>query len=118
MAMDEKISIIDPQDVPELLLRNGEISSRRLVTLRREGSSRMSFHVNVIQGGTPRTDDVVYPDMDEINYMVKGEGTVIFDGQRRKVTEGMVWYIPAGCRYGLENDAEVTILSVFSPPRE
>ena len=116
--MGNKIKIIHPKDVPEIRMRNGEIVSRRLVTLKRDGSAKMSFHVNVIQGGTKRTDDVVYPEMDEINYMVKGEGTVIFDGERHKVTEGMVWNIPAGCKYGLENDEEVTIISVFSPPRE
>jgi len=116
--MSKKISIIDPKDVPPIFFRNGEIESRRLVTMKKDGSEKMSFHVNVIQGGTPRTDDVVYPDMDEINYMVRGDGTLIFDGGRHKVSAGMVWNIPAGMKYGLENDEEVVVISVFSPPRE
>lgn len=116
--MEKRLNIIDPKDVPKIELRNGEIISRRLVTLKRDGSKNMSFHVNVIQGGVKRTDDVVYLDKDEINYMIKGKGEIIFDGHRYPVSEGMVWNVPAGCRYGLENDEEVTIISVFSPPLE
>ncbi|MGE0798804.1 MAG: ectoine synthase [Lautropia sp.] len=113
-----QFKIIHPDDVTPILLRNGDIVSRRLVTKKKDGSANMSFHVNVIKGGVPRTDDVVYPDQDEINYMIKGKGVIICNGERHPVSEGMIWNIPAGQRYGLENDDEVVIISVFSPPRE
>lgn len=112
-----KISIIDPADVDPISMRDGRITSRRLVTLRKDGSDKMSFHVNTVQAGN-RSTDVVYPEMDEINYMVRGTATVTFDGERHEVREGMVWNIPAGCRYGLENDEDIVLISVFSPPRE
>ena len=113
----KKISIIDPVDIEPILMRDGKIVSRRLVTSRKDGSQKMSFHVNAIQAGN-RSTDVVYPEMDEINYMVKGRATMVFDGERHVVREGMVWNIPAGCRYGLENDEDIVLISVFSPPRE
>lgn len=113
----KKISIIDPAHVEPIVMRDGKIVSRRLVTLRKDDSQKMSFHVNAVQAGN-RSTDVVYPEMDEINYMVKGRATVVFDGERHEVREGMVWNIPAGCRYGLENDEDIVLISVFSPPRE
>lgn len=116
--MDKRIKIIHRDDVAPLYFRDGEIESRRLVTRKKDGCEAMSFHVNVIQGGRRRTDDVVYPDMDEINYMVSGKGTLIYDGGRHPVAEGSVWYVPAGRRYGLENEGVAVVISVFSPPRE
>lgn len=113
----KKISIIDPADIEPVFLRNGKIESRRLVTLRKDGSERMSFHVNCLQAGN-RSIDVAYPEMDEINYMVKGKAMVAFNGERHEVREGMVWNIPAGCRYDFWNDEDVVLVSVFSPPRE
>jgi mannose-6-phosphate isomerase-like protein (cupin superfamily) len=115
--MAAKITIIDPADVEPLLLRAGNIASRRLVTRKKDGSQRMSFHVNVIKAGN-RSIGVVYPDQDEINYMVRGEATVSFDGERHRVRDGMTWNIPAGCAYDIENEAEIVLISVFSPPRE
>jgi mannose-6-phosphate isomerase-like protein (cupin superfamily) len=113
----KQISVIRPEDVPALSMREGRIESRRLVTMKRDGSERMSFHVNRISAGN-RSTGVVYPEMDEINYMVKGAGTIVYDGRRERVTEGMVWNIPAGCAYDFENDVDIVIVSVFSPPRE
>ena len=115
--MPTKISIISPADVPVTVMRDGRIESRRLVTRKRDGSERMSFHVNHIKAGN-RSTGVVYPEMDEINYMVKGEATITYDGKRELLTEGMVWNIPMGCAYDMENDVDIVIISVFSPPRE
>jgi mannose-6-phosphate isomerase-like protein (cupin superfamily) len=98
-------------------MREGRIESRRLVTRKRQGSERMSFHVNHIKAGN-RSTGVVYPEMDEINYLVKGEATIIYDGRRERLTEGMAWNIPMGCSYDLENDVDIVVISVFSPPRE
>jgi len=115
--MDRKIAIIDPAHVEPIGLRGGNIVSRRLVTLKKDGSEKMSFHVNVLKAGN-RSVGVVYPDHDEINYMVKGEATIVFDGERHRVRDGMVWNIPAGRAYDIENDEEIVLISVFSPPRE
>jgi mannose-6-phosphate isomerase-like protein (cupin superfamily) len=115
-VMSKKITIIDPAEVAPLMLRDGRIASRRLVTRKKDGSQRMSFHVNVLQAG--RSVGVVYPEQDEINYMVRGEAIVSFDGERHRVREGMIWNIPAGCAYDIENEAEIELVSVFSPPRE
>jgi len=112
-----KITIVDPADVEPILLRAGNIVSRRLVTLKKDGSERMSFHVNVVKAGN-RSVGVVYPDQDEINYMVRGEATISFDGERHRIRDGMVWNIPAGRKYDLETDEEIVLISVFSPPRE
>jgi mannose-6-phosphate isomerase-like protein (cupin superfamily) len=115
--MVTKISIIDPADVDPILLRAGNIVSRRLVTRKKDGSERMSFHINVLKGGN-RSIGVVYPDQDEINYMVRGEATISFDGERHRLRDGMVWNIPAGRSYDIENEEEIVLISVFSPPRE
>lgn len=115
--MTKKVSIISPADVPAVSMREGRIESRRLVTRKRDGSERMSFHVNHVKAGN-RSIEVVYPEMDEINYMVKGEATITYDGKRERLTEGMVWNIPMGCTYDMENDVDIVIISVFSPPRE
>lgn len=115
--MPRKITVIDPADVEPVLLRAGNIISRRLVTRRKDGSERMSFHVNVIKGGN-QSIGVVYPDKDEINYMVRGEATVSADGECYRVRDGMIWNIPAGRKYDIRNDKEIVLISVFSPPLE
>ena len=114
---NKRISIINPAQVPVITMRDGHIESQRLVTSKRDGSERMSFHVNRIKAGN-RSRDVVYPGMDEINYMIEGEATIGYDGRRERITEGMVWNIPAGCAYDFDNDVDIVIISVFSPPRE
>lgn len=116
--MDSGIRIIIPEEVAQLNLWEGQVISRRLVTHKKDGSSRMSFHVNSHKPGL-EISGVVYPDKDEINYVTEGEMVVAFDGKSLRLVSGMAMYVPAGKEYAVKiGEDGCVLISVFSPPRE
>jgi quercetin dioxygenase-like cupin family protein len=96
----------------------GRVISHRLVTRQDCGSERLGFHVtqgqpNIAGAGT------VYPDKDEIIYVLEGSIAVDFGGQKRFLAPGQGVFIPAGQAYDWEAGPEGwTICTIFSPPLE
>lgn len=91
--------------------------SRRLVR-RAHGSEHMSFHVTTMPAGY---DDpaVLYPDHDEIVYVLSGAVEVTTDDAgARTLTKGMALFVPRGTRYGYRvTEAPNEIIAVFSPAK-
>jgi quercetin dioxygenase-like cupin family protein len=55
--------------------------------------------------------------MEEIYFLVRGEGEMEVDGEKRKVVSGDAIWIPAGASHGLVNTGkeEIVILVIASP---
>ncbi len=96
----------------------GRVISHRLVTRIDCGSERLGFHIT--QGQSNITGKgTVYPDKDEIIYVLEGSLGVAFDGQMRFLTLGEGVFIPAGQAYDWAAGPDGwTIATIFSPPLE
>jgi len=106
--------VIDSSEA-EIFEDHGLIS-RRLVR-RAHGSNGMSFNVSTLHEGYD-DQDVVYPDHDEIVYMLTGTVEVTIAGRTQTVTAGQAVFVPRGARYGYKvvkgpND----VIAVFSPAK-
>ncbi|MDI3481213.1 MAG: hypothetical protein PWQ97_868 [Tepidanaerobacteraceae bacterium] len=55
----------------------------------------------------------------ETIYFLEGEGSVLADGERRRVKKGGLVNVPAGCEHGILNDTdgELLLYCVFAPIR-
>lgn len=112
----KQITVLEPGDA--LVFEEHGMISRRLVR-REHGSEDMSFHVTTMPEGF---DDpaVVYPDHDEIIYMLSGavELTIAATGERTRLSAGMASFIPRGATYGYRVTEDPNeIIAVFSPAK-
>jgi mannose-6-phosphate isomerase-like protein (cupin superfamily) len=59
-------------------------------------------------------------DADQTTFIVSGEGQVVVDGSRTKVTENRLVVIPKGAKHNIINKGEgdLKIFTVYSPPAE
>ena len=96
----------------------GRVISHRLVTHKDSGSERLGLHVTVGQPNIAGTG-TVYPDKDEIIYVLEGSIAVILNGDTRWLTPGQGVFVPAGVSYNWQAGPEGwTITTIFSPPLE
>jgi mannose-6-phosphate isomerase-like protein (cupin superfamily) len=96
----------------------GRVISHRLVTHKDSGSDRLGLHVTKGQPNISGTG-TVYPDKDEIIYVLEGSIAVDFGGQKRFLEPGQGVFIPAGQTYDWEaGPLGWTICTIFSPPLE
>ncbi|AYO29345.1 cupin domain-containing protein [Biomaibacter acetigenes] len=53
----------------------------------------------------------------ETFYFLEGEGSVLINGERKRVKKGELVNAPAGCEHGILNDTseEILLYCVFSP---
>jgi quercetin dioxygenase-like cupin family protein len=112
----KQIKVLEPGDA--VVFEEHGMISRRLVRSD-HGSENMSFHVTTMPEGF---DDpaVVYPDHDEIVYMLSGtvELTVEDTGERTLLSAGMAFFIPRGAGYGYRvTEGPNEIIAVFSPAK-
>lgn len=59
-------------------------------------------------------------DADQTTFFVAGEGQVVVDGARSKVSENHLVVIPKGAKHNIINkgDVELKLFTVYSPPAE
>ena len=59
-------------------------------------------------------------DADQTTFIVAGEGQVVVDGSRTKVTPNHLVVIPKGAKHNIINkgEGELKIFTVYSPPAE
>jgi mannose-6-phosphate isomerase-like protein (cupin superfamily) len=96
----------------------GRVISHRLVTHLDSGSGRLGFHITQGQPDIAGTG-TVYPDKDEIIYVLEGSIAVTFGGDQRFLKPGEGVLIPAGLTYDWQAGPEGwTIATIFSPPLE
>ena len=103
-------------EAPQVSLHEGQLISHRLVTHENSGSKRLGFHItraqpNIAGAGT------VYPDKDEIIYVIEGSYVVLFEKKKRILGPGEGVFIPAGEVHDWEAGGEGwTIACIFSAP--
>lgn len=113
---DRQIKILQPSDA--VLFEDHGMISRRLVRSD-HGSPNLSFHVSTMPEGYD-DQNVVYPEHDEVVYMLAGTVEVALrdTGARATLTPGMALFIPRGASYGyrvVKGPNEV--IAVFSPAK-
>jgi mannose-6-phosphate isomerase-like protein (cupin superfamily) len=57
-------------------------------------------------------------DVDQLIYIVDGEGRVVLDGRDEKVVKGMVVCVPAGVQHDVitENGEAMKFFTIYAPP--
>jgi mannose-6-phosphate isomerase-like protein (cupin superfamily) len=58
-------------------------------------------------------------EVDQILYVVEGEGKVVLDGARQEFEKGMIVVVPAGVRHNVINtdDEPMKLFTVYAPPQ-
>ncbi|MSQ92641.1 MAG: cupin domain-containing protein [Gammaproteobacteria bacterium] len=90
--------------------------SRRLIR-RQHGSHNMSFNVSTLHEGYD-DQNVVYPDHDEIVYLLSGRVEFTVDGKTQVLSAGKAIFVPRGQRYGYKvTTGPNEVVAVFSPAK-
>ena len=113
MGMSE-IKVIDLSDAQ--IVKDKTFISRRLVR-REHGSDGLSFNVSTLHEGFD-DQDCVYPNNDEIVYLLSGKVELTVNGKTHRIGKGQAIYIPRGMTYGykvVEGPNEV--IAVFTPAK-
>jgi len=91
--------------------------SRRLIR-RDHGSEEMSFNVATLHENY-NDQNCVYPDYDEIVYVLTGKAELTIDGETQTVSEGTAFYVPRGVPYGYKVvEAPNDVVAVFTPAKK
>ena len=107
-----KITVVDVDDaeVPE----QDFVESRRVVR-KEHGAESMSFNVTTLHVGYD-DPDVVYPDHDEVVYILTGKIEFTANGETQTLGPGKAMYIPRGQSYGYKViDGPNNVIAVFTP---
>ena len=107
-----KIDIVNLKDV-EAVDEHGALA--RALFSRANGSNRIDFlQAEIPQGYV--AEDAVYPDQDEIVYLLSGEGEIIMDGNTRKVGPGSCFFVPQNTTYSFKlTKGPAEVIAAFSP---
>ena len=109
-----KIEIVNLKDVEPVPGDEHGTPTRPLVT-REQGSNRIDF----LQAELPHgyvTEDAVYPDQDEIVYMLSGEGELIIEGNKRTIGPGSCFFVPQNTTYSFKlTKGPAEVVAIFSP---
>ncbi len=108
-----KIKIRHCDEVEPTLFLGRE--TRRLITPERDKSMRVSVHKIHRYAGF--SDEIRYPNNDEILYVIEGEGFIIEGDQKTPIRSGSCIFIPEGGTYRIFNVVPLQMIAVLSPPR-
>ena len=115
--MAGKIQIVNLEDVEQTKEEGGLLLVRHLIT-RAHGSERFEFEHVVINEGL-EGEGAIYPDQDELVYVIKGECELGIEGQKRRVGPGGTFFVPANTPYDFKTiKAPIEVVAVFSPPND
>src|ERR687888_587279 len=111
-----EIQIVCVEDAtPVVIGDTGAMKSNRLIR-RDMGSERISLHYTVTEE-TSEEYDSVYPDHDELMYIISGVGEIEWEGgEPTPVSAGMAIFVPQGRWYRYRViDAPQEAVVVFGP---
>src|SRR5919198_3423893 len=111
-----EIQIVCVEDAtPVVFGDTGAMTSNRLIR-RDMGSERVSLHFTVTEG-TSEEYDSIYPDHDELMYIVSGVGEIEREGgETTTVSAGMAIFVPQGRWYRYRViEAPMEAVVVFGP---
>ena len=62
--------------------------------------------------------DEIHPTTDQILYIIDGEGEVVINGERRRIEEHDIIFVPAGVSHNIINvdDEDLKLFTVYAPP--
>ena len=62
--------------------------------------------------------DEIHPTTDQILYIIDGEGEVVINGERRRIEEHDIIFVPAGASHNIINvdDEDLKLFTVYAPP--
>ena len=116
--MGKTIKVEKLWEIQPAILSDETMSSKRIISKKRDDSDRMSLHHVVIKNRAGWKDVAPYETQDEIIYVLDGKMKISWDGQEVELTPGCCAYIPAGSPYKTLVPDEVTLICAFSPPAE
>lgn len=111
-----KIVGIVSEDVPELVIDEGQEYSRRLVTNARQGAENLSFHLTTYTANyhCDVTGDGIH---EVVMFCVAGGTTVVVDdGRVIEVVPGMALYLPKEFGYSHTVGPEGMVMAVAATP--
>lgn len=78
-------------------------------------------YTQVVVMSIPPGEDIgeeVHEDTDQILYLVKGEGRILMDGEKRPIKKHDMVLVHAGARHNVINtgDEDMKIITTYSPP--
>ena len=91
-------------------------TSRRVIR-KEHGAGGMSFNVSTLHEGYDDAN-VIYPDHDEVVYILTGTVEFTVDGQTQLLGPGKAIYVPRGESYGYKVTAGPNeVIAVFTPAK-
>jgi mannose-6-phosphate isomerase-like protein (cupin superfamily) len=111
-----EIQIVSVKDAPAVVFGDPPAMKSHRLIRRDMGSKRVSLNFTVTEQ-TSEEFDSVYPDNDELMYIISGVGEIWWEGSERKtVSAGMAIFIPQGRLYRYRViDAPQEAVVVFGP---
>lgn len=106
------IKIVDVEEAE--VYEESTLVSRRVIR-KTHGAQSMSFNVTTLHEGYEDTN-VIYPDHDEIVYILSGKIEFSTDGSTQVLGPGKAIYIPRGEEYGYKViTGPNEVIAVFTP---
>ncbi len=97
-------------------LEDDAFISHRLIG-RDHGSREMSFNFATLNENY-NEEKCVYPDHDEIVYVLSGKAELTIDGEMQVVANGAAFYVPRGVPYGYKViEAPNDVVAAFTPAK-
>jgi quercetin dioxygenase-like cupin family protein len=115
-----KVKVIQPFDIEPMILdteahRSGQATHRRVISKIKDGSQSMDAGYNTYKKGINLA--AASHAIDQICYIVSGEGEIGVDGEIFPLRAGMFVFRPAGAKITFACHTDMVTVCFFSPPR-
>lgn len=108
------IKVVDVSDAE--VYEESLFVSRRVIR-KEHGAASMSFNVSTLHEGYD-DQEVMYPDHDEVVYILTGKVEFTVDGTTQTLGEGKAIYVPRGQTYGYRViEGPNDVVAVFTPAK-
>lgn len=112
--MEKEIKVVHEEDIIPSIFSDRQ--SARLITKEREYSETASLHICRILAPL-MSDEIFYPDNDELMYLIEGEAQLIYGDKLQDCKPGTAIYVPKGCKYHMFVKKDSKLLVIIAPPR-
>jgi mannose-6-phosphate isomerase-like protein (cupin superfamily) len=116
VAVEAAPKIVHPDDAPRKELRYGRGSVVRLVDAG-IGARQVDLHLNTITPGTAPGPYHLHKQVENVYYVLSGEGVIRIDGTDHRVVPGDAVFIPPGVPHSATNvgESELRLLEIYAP---
>lgn len=108
--------LIDPATAPTKELRYGRGSVIRLVDAD-IGAKQVDLHLNTINAGTAPGPYHLHRQVENVYYVLEGQGVIRIDGTDHHVSPGQAVFIPPDVPHSAHNegDSPLRLLEIYAP---